>query len=228
MMKTTLLRPMAVAVFCLFAAVFAQGQRVPVKVKQNERAKVTQIKIEYQLRGSTAWLPAFLGVYVPSDAVRMRFNLDLAESRANRIRSRLELRQICNVLLNGEIEISRELLLFASDAPLVGKDVDVDTGDGGRKFRLVIQTDPPEGSLDPKAQPHCAGNSDHLGEGPYQAFIFTGDSAASSLLDGNDTLNLNYTQEFETLSRVRFDRLRLRVESTFAPKPRMRRRGRRR
>jgi hypothetical protein len=201
---------------------FVNGQ---VRVRNNNNQKIRRVLIQFQLATNGPWFDAEGNFFIPSTAKRLRFIIDAARDDQRRLRARLELRQICPVPDNGDIEVSRQLLLFASTGRLEGNQHDEQMPSGNRRFfHLEIQTDPPEGSLNPAAHDFCQGNGDHLGEGPYQALITAG--TPPTMLNGNDTLNLTYTQEFQTVSARRFKRLQLTERlnpGSVRPRPRRRR-----
>lgn len=200
-MQKILLKMVAAAAFAFYAAVLPHAQ-APVKVKDNNNQKLRRITLQFMSPRHTTWTPAADNYWIPLDATHLRFSVELRGSAPGKLRTRLEIRQMCPVPETPDIDVTRELEFFASKTPLDGTDVNVTGG----QFHLDIQVHPPEGGV-PHTRPHCFDNPDHLGEGPYEAQISTGEGGKSTL-EGNDTLHATYTQAFETTSAVRFERLR--------------------
>jgi hypothetical protein len=199
-MKKALVKAFVIAALALSAAFPVQSQ---VRVKNNFNQKIKKITLSFKKPNSTDWETTVGNYWVPRDANQLRFTIELHQT-VQKIRFRLELRQLCQLGVNPDIEVAREQEFFASNSPLQG----VVLNGPSKIYHLIITVHPPQGGTE-HPQPHCFQNPDHLGEGPYEASIWLADGQpdTSTVLDDNDTLHLTYTQSFETTSVNRFERL---------------------
>jgi hypothetical protein len=203
-MKKSLLKAFVMAALALSAALPIFGQTSALRnptVKNNFNQKIKRITLHYKKSTSTDWEPTVGNYWLPADAVQLRFTIELYQSVRN-IRVRLELRQLCQLGIQPDIEVTREGEFFASKTPLAGE---VLPGPK-RIYEAFITVHPPEGGVE-HPQPHCFQNPDHLGEGPYEASMWLSSGDDTSILGSDDTLHLTYTHSFETTSNSRFIRL---------------------
>jgi hypothetical protein len=200
-MKKALLKAFVIAAFALSVALPVLGQ--PPKVKDNFDQKLRKITLWYKTATSVDWEPTIDNYWVPVNARTLRFEIELSRPLAS-IRARLELRQLCQLGVNPDIEITREQEFFASNTPLGGTELTSQAGPT-KIYNLLITVHPPEGGT-AHPQPHCFENPDHLGEGPYEALLWLG--SGTSILGTDDTVHLTYTKTFETKSTTEFNRLK--------------------
>jgi hypothetical protein len=214
-MKQTLLRALTVVTLTLLSLTFAKAQTI--KVKDNINQQIIHIKIQFE-RVDGVWEDAVGNYSVPSNSKRLKLKIKLRSTTQSAIKYKLELRQQCKVLINNQIDRSRELRFFASRTPLIGStesEAQPPAPNGEpRVFDLVVTTHPPD-SNPTQGDDHC-GELDHLGEGPYQALIHVSDG--STLLDGQDALRLTYTQQFMSVPPDEILTLRLIEEMERDPK----------
>jgi hypothetical protein len=207
-MKKTLVKAFVIASFALFAAlpVVAQlpDKTIPPKIKNNFNQKLKKITLYYKKPSSVDWEEAIDNYFIPVTARYLRFEIEFYQALPS-IRVRLELRQLCQLPILPNIEITREKEFFASNTPLAGAVISAPSGPT-KTYQLLITVDPPEGGIS-HPQKHCFENPDHLGEGPYEASIWLGQGGDASILGADDTLHITYTKAFETKSSLAFNRL---------------------
>jgi hypothetical protein len=211
-MKKILFNMLVIAVFTLSMATLSHGQNEVVGVKNNLDQKLENITLEFISPDFPTWEPAYLKYFVPHNASRLRFTVELrAASPPPKVRTRLELRQVCPLRGNPDTNYLREHEFFASKTPLVGVDEDLQSNG---KYFLEINVHPPQGGI-PHPRPHCFENPDHLGEGPYEALIFVTNGGQDSLEETimengrqvpiqRHTLHLNYAYAFATTNADNF------------------------
>lgn len=172
-----------------------------VTVKDNGKLKFKKMSLFFKRPQSTIWEPAFGNYFVPKDAEYLKFRIQLNDPSVTDVKFRLEIRQICSVKQTPDLGVAQEQEIFATNTKADGNNITSTDGN----FDLEIKVHPPDGGLT-HSFPHCFENPDHLGEGPHRTSISFGEG--SSLLDGNDSLHVVYSEDFRTVSNDDFDRMR--------------------
>jgi hypothetical protein len=204
-MRNSFLRLVVIVAVCLFFSQLVCGQDPaatppppPVKVKDNRNQQIKRVQIFFKRNGEREYTPAKDDLYISEEATWMKIIIhfqSISPSPA-KIRAKVELRRVCETPIGPGLN-SRVTEYFTSTAPIEGED-----------RPLVRDTIEFEIQLEPCATNCIPNNSDtlvcrhkdtdHLGEGPYQAVITTGVERGS--LQDDQTSQLVYNYDFVTVA----------------------------
>lgn len=199
-MRNLFLRLVAIVAVCLFFSQFVCGQTAtatptpkPVKVKDNRIQQIKRIRLFFKRPTETQYTES-TDLLISKEADWMKISLEFFSPTPAKMRAKVELRRVCGTPIGPGLN-SRVTEYFTSTEPIEGDD------------RMVVRDSIDiEIPLKPCAT-NCIPNNvsslvcrhpdtDHLGEGPYQAVITTG--ADGSSLQDDQTSRLVYNYSFAT------------------------------
>jgi hypothetical protein len=197
-MRKTLIRMLGMAAFCFLYSQVVYSQ--PVVVRDNKNQQIQAVDIFFKRPGDTTWrpaLPAPTRLFISEHAIRMRFSIHVVSLSPSptKLRARVELRRRCPTPSGGSGLNSRVTEYFTSTEPLEGSDINLVAD----RLEIEIPLAPCATGCIPN---NASGlvcrhpDTDHLGEGPYQAIVTLGPEAGS--LQSPDTPRLVYNRDFNT------------------------------